>query len=321
VTHPETRRHTLGWIGTGRMGLPMATRLIEAGCDVAVFNRTRAKAEPLAALGARLVDAPAELADRDVVFTMVAGPEEYRQVTLGPQGLLSRPGAAPRVLVDCSTVSEEAALAVRAVAERVGTQVLAAPVSGNGKVVRAGLLSIVASGPPAAFETARPYLEALGRGVSYVGEGELARVVKLCHNVLLGIVIQGLTEVTVLAEKSGVPRHAFLDFINRSVLGSLFTRYKTPALVHLDYTPAFTTRLLRKDLELGLQIGRAREVPLPLAALVRETLQSLIGHGYGEADFAALLTLHAQAAGLELKPEPVEVGDGLEALEPDAARA
>ena len=141
--------------------------------------------------------------------------------------------------------------------------------------------------------------------------GELARIVKICHNVFLGIVIQSLAELTVLAEKTGVPRHAFLDFINKSVMGSAFTRYKTPALVNLDFTPTFTSVLLRKDMDLGLAAARAQDVPMPLAAAAREAIQSLVGNGYRDEDFARLITLQARNSGLDLQPENVAVDDGL----------
>ena len=116
-----------------------------------------------------------------------------------------------------------------------GIDYLAAPVSGNAKVIKAGRLSFVCSGPRETFDAASPYLKLIGPAASYVGEGELARIVKICHNVFLGVVTQSLAEVTVLAEKAGVPRHAFLDFMNQSVMGSTFTRYKTPAFVNLDF--------------------------------------------------------------------------------------
>ena len=292
------------------MGYAMAARLLKAGCDLAVYNRTRAKAEPLAELGAAIVGAPADLADRDIVFTMVAGPEDLKGVILGERGVFAG-GGTPKLLIDCSSVSEEASATVRAAAAEHGTEMLAAPVSGNAKVVKAGKLSIVASGPQASFDMARPYLAALGEGVSYVGEDELARMVKICHNMLLGVVTQMLAEITVLAEKGGVPRHAFLDFINKSVMGSRFTRYKTPAIVNLDYTPTFTPILLRKDLDLGLQAGRALDVPLPVTATTREIVQQLIGNGYRDCDFVTLLELQARNAGLTLEPENLEVGDGL----------
>jgi 3-hydroxyisobutyrate dehydrogenase-like beta-hydroxyacid dehydrogenase len=303
--------HRLGWIGTGRMGFPMAQRLAKAGCDIAVWNRTRAKAEPLAAAGATVVDAPSALADRDIVFTMVSTSHDLEEVVGGAHGLLSHAGRAPKVLVDCSTVSADASAAVRAAMARAGGAMLAAPVSGNAKVVKAGRLSIVASGPAGAYDLARPYLAAVGDGVSYVGEGELARVVKICHNVLLGVVSQSLAEITVLAERAGVPRHAFLDFINKSVMGSTFTRYKTPAIVRLDFTTTFTPVLLRKDLDLGLAAAHELGVPMPLAAATREIVQALVGAGYADQDFIRLLTLEARGAGIELAPEHVDVSDGL----------
>lgn len=302
---------TIGWIGAGRMGSAMAARLLAAGLDVAVYNRTRAKAEPLAALRARLAEAPSDLADRDMVFTNLSSSDVFVDMVCGPNGLLSRKGKAPRLLVDFSTVSAEASAEVRKALAQRGAVMLDAPVSGNAKVVEAGKLSIVASGDAGAFEMARPYLHLMAKAATYVGEGEAARIVKICHNVFLGVVAQSLAEVTILAERGGVSRHAFLDFINNSVMGSMFTRYKAPAYVNLDFKPTFTPVLLRKDLDLGLAAGRAMEVPLPLAAQVREILQSMIGQGYGDCDFAALLEVEAKAAGLRLEPENVDVDPGI----------
>jgi 3-hydroxyisobutyrate dehydrogenase-like beta-hydroxyacid dehydrogenase len=312
MTDTSLKKHSIGWIGTGRMGFSMAARLLKKGCDVAVYNRTRRKAEPLIPLGAEVVDHPADLAERDLVFTMVSASPDLLAVLTGPKGLLTRAATAPKIVIDCSTVSEQASAEARTAAAAARAAFLAAPVSGNAKVVKAGRLSLVVSGERAAFDEALPYLESLGQGVSYVGAGELARIVKICHNVFLGTMIQSLVEMTVLAEKAGVPRYAFLDFINKSVLGSAFTRYKTPALVNLDFTPTFTPVLLRKDLDLGLAAARQFDVPLPLAAVVRETLQTLIGHGYVDQDFATLIALEAKGAGLELKSENAPLSDGLE---------
>jgi 3-hydroxyisobutyrate dehydrogenase len=303
--------HKLGWIGTGRMGFAMAARVAKAGGTVAAYNRTRAKAEPLTEYGATIVDKPVDLADREIVFVMVSASEDLLSVTLGKDGVLSRPDRAPKILVDCSTVSQEASAELREAAAKLGTQLLAAPVSGNAKVVKAGKLSVVASGPREAYDTVLPYLECLGRGASYVGEGDVSRIVKICHNVFLGAVIQSLVEITVLAEKAGVPRHAFLDFINKSVMGSLFTGYKAPSLVNLDMTPTFTPYLLRKDLELGLAAARALDVPMPLCAATKEVVQGLIGSGHVDDDFASLILLQAQLSGLDIKPENVKVEDGL----------
>ncbi len=300
----------IGWIGTGRMGFAMAKRLLQSGCDLAVYNRTRAKAEPLEALGARIVDRPADLADSDVVFTMVSGPADLLAVVAGEDGLLSSEGT-PKLLVDCSSVSEEGSNQVREALAMRGAAMLSSPVSGNAKVVTAGKLTLVASGPADAYSIAEPYLQALGSGVTYVGEGELARMVKICHNVLLGVVTQSLAEITVLAEKGGVPRHALLDFINDSVMGSMFTRYKSPAFVNLDWTPTFTPPLLRKDLDLGLAAGEALGVPMPVTKVTRDLVDDVIQSGETDRDFGILLEKQAQASGMDLQSENRDVDDGL----------
>ncbi len=305
------KAHKLGWIGTGRMGYKLAERLLEAGCDLSVYNRTRSKAEPLSSGGARLVDSPAELAGCDIVFSMVGGDDDFRAVTLGDTGVLSQEGAAPRVLVDSTTISAGMSAEVRAAGEKVGTELLAAPVSGNPEVVASGKLTLVVSGPREAFDLARPYLELLGAGSTYVGDADASRLAKICHNLMLGVVTQCMAEITVLAERGGLERSAFLEFLNKSVMGSVFTRYKTPAFVNLDYHPTFTPVLLRKDFDLGLAAARQLEVPMPLAALTHELVQSLIGRGYLDADFAVLLEQQAAASGLELEPEDVDVSDGL----------
>jgi 3-hydroxyisobutyrate dehydrogenase-like beta-hydroxyacid dehydrogenase len=304
------RQYRLGWIGTGRMGYAMAARLLRAGCQMTVYNRTRAKALPLQALGASIVDSPADLGACDIVFTSVSTSEDLTSVIGGPRGLLAGPKA-PRLLIDCSSVSEEASAQVRAEAGRRGMQMLAAPVSGNAKVVEAGKLTLVVSGPEDAYALALPFLEQLGTGVSYVGEGELARTVKICHNLLLGVVTQSLAEITLLAEKAGVRRSALLEFINNSVLGSVFTRYKSPAFVNLDFKPTFTLPLLRKDLDLGLYAGKKHAVSLPLVQLTRDIVQQVIDQGETERDFSVLLLHAAKAAGMELRAEDKAVADGL----------
>ena len=302
----------IGWIGTGRMGYAMAERLAKSGADVTVWNRTRAKAEPLEKYGAKIASTPSDLADCDIVFVMVAAVDDVFEVVSGPHGLMSGSGSAkPTMIVECSSISLEGSAELRARLTAHGIDYLAAPVSGNAKVIKAGRLSFVCSGPKAAFDAALPYLKLIAPAASYVGEGELARIVKICHNVYLGVVIQSLAEITILAQKAGVPRHAFLDFMNQSVMGSTFSRYKTPALVNLDFKVTFTPKLLRKDLDLGLSAAREFGVPMPLASLTRDLIQTLIGNGMDDEDFAKLIVLQANASGIELTPDNVPVSDGL----------
>ena len=300
----------LGWIGIGRMGYAMAERLAKSGADVTVWNRTHTKAEPLAAYGAKVAASLKELATCDVVFCMVSTWDDVKEVIAGPRGLLSGEKA-PKLVIECSSISPEGSAELRALLKARGVELLAAPVSGNAKVIKAGRLSFVCSGPKAAFDAALPYLRMIAPAAIYVGDGELARIVKICHNVFLGVVTQSLAEITVLAQKAGVPRHAFLDFMNQSVMGSMFSRYKTPAFVNLDFKVTFTPVLLRKDLDLGLDVARRCGVPMPLASITRDLVQTLIGRGMTDEDFAKLLVLQAEASGLKLEPENAAVNDGL----------
>ncbi len=307
----STAAPTIGWIGTGRMGYAMVTRLLEAGHKVSVYNRTRAKCEPLAGRGATIVDSIPELAGCDIVFSMVSASGDLLAVTTGPGGVLTQ-DVAPRILVDCSTVDVRASEQVRLAAGALGAGYLAAPVSGNAKVAKAGKLTMVASGPREVFDQVQGLLAVIAQAVTYAGEGDRARLVKLAHNIFLGVVTQSLAEITVLAEKAGVPRSAFLEFLNDSVMGSVFTRYKTPAFVNLDMTTTFTPVLLRKDFDLGLAAARRLEVPMPVASAASQAVQQAIGRGHGDTDFAVLLLEQAASSGLHLEPEDVAVSDALE---------
>jgi len=275
-----------------------------------VWNRTRAKAEDLTEHGAHIVDTVAALAVREVVFTMVSADADLEQVVLGEGGLLVQ-STVPQILVDSSTVSEATSKRIRDAATARGVAFLAAPVSGNAKVVKAGKLSVAVSGPEDAYLQVRPLLEHIGRSVTRVGDDEQARLVKLAHNIFLGVVTQSLAEIVVLAERGGVPRSAFMEFMNGSVMGSVFSGYKTPAIVNLDLKPTFTTELLRKDFDYGLAAGRALGVPLPVAATTYQLVQAAVGRGHGQEDFVALLIEQARSSGVELQAEDVDVSDGL----------
>jgi 3-hydroxyisobutyrate dehydrogenase len=311
----------IGWVGMGRMGFPMAEKLVDAGYDVRVWNRTRSKAEPLAEKGATLVGSPADLAGVDVLATMVSTGKDVEQIYFGAGGVLTG-DKTPGIFLDFSSIGVDNSADLRAQLAERGAEFVCSPVSGNGKCVKAGKLSSVVSGPKGAFDKVEDVIATIAlNGVSYVGEGELARFCKIAHNVMLGVVTQNLIEITLLAQKAGVPRRSFLDFMNNSVMGSIFTRYKTNALVNLDWTTTFTPELLRKDLDLGLAAGRDLEVPMPVTATMREALQAHFGaatlhddpEAYLQMDFAALLETAALAAGVALESEDNPYPTGLEA--------
>jgi len=315
----------IGWIGMGRMGFPMAERLVKAGYSLKVWNRTRSKAEPLEKAGAILVDSPADLSGVDVLATMVSTGRDVEELYFGEVGVLSG-GGVPKIFLDFSSIGVDQSAEIRSRLLEVGAQLVCCPVSGNGKCVKAGKLSAVASGPEDIFKQVEEIISKIAvMGVSYVGEGELARFCKIAHNVMLGVVTQNLAEITILAQKAGVPRQAFLDFMNNSVMGSVFTRYKTNAFINLDWTTTFTPALLRKDLDLGLAAGRELNVPMPVTATTREALQTHFGAAslkndpaaYLEEDFAAILETVALGAGIQLESENTPYPTGLEV--PEAA--
>ena len=290
----------------------MVKKLTAAGHSVKVWNRTRSKAEPLQAYGAVLVDHKADLADCDVVFTMVSTTDDLKEVLFGAGGLMTGT-TLPKVLIDSSSISQEGSEEIRHALAALGVGYLCTPVSGNAKVAKAGKLLLVASGPHDLYLALEPYLQAMARKTMWVGEGELARVWKIAHNTMFGVVIQNLCEITVLAEKAGIPRHLFLQSINDSVLGSMYTRYKTPVLSNLTFeNVTFTPKLLLKDMDLGMAAGKTYGVPMPAAAATRESVARMVGRGHDQVDFSILLQDLALDSGLTLTAEDVKLSDGLE---------
>jgi 3-hydroxyisobutyrate dehydrogenase-like beta-hydroxyacid dehydrogenase len=288
---------SFGWLGTGRIGTAMATRLLEGVGDLVVWNRTAAKCGPLIERGARQVTTLADLARQDVVFVCVTRSEDLIEVLCGEGGLLGHEDR-PRIVVDCSTASADASAQVRTAARDRGVGFLAAPVSGNPAMVREGAGALVVSGPRESYDELEGALRTIAPTVAYVGTGEESRLVKICHNLLLGLITQALSEVTSLAEKAGIAPAGFLHFIDGSVLGSPFIHHKGRAIAARDYEPTFTTRNLRKDFELGVGAAREHEVPMPLTAATQQLIQTAIGRGFGEVDYVALYELQAAGAGL-----------------------
>jgi len=267
------------------MGSAFAERLLGAGYNLAVHNRSREKADPLVALGATVAGSVGELAAGvDAVLTSLSDDDALEAVSTAVLAAV-RPGT---LLVDMSTVSPGASARVAARAEDAAIPYVRAPVSGNPSVVRAGNLSLIVSGPRDAFERAEPLLRAIGPTIHYVGEREQARIVKLAINLVIAGLAQLMAESLVLAEASGVSRAALLATLGDSAAGAPFVKYKTDPLLRDDYSATFTTSLMEKDIDLVLEAADAAGVRLPLVDEMKVILRSTIEAGYGDDDFMAL---------------------------------
>jgi 3-hydroxyisobutyrate dehydrogenase-like beta-hydroxyacid dehydrogenase len=292
----------IGWVGLGKMGLPMARNVLSAGYPLAVFNRSPDKARILADEGAQAVGSLAALAGGvDIVVSMIADDPALRDVTVGPDGLYARlaPGA---IHIDMSTVSPSASSEVAASAAGKGIRYLRAPVSGSTALAAAATLTIIASGDRVAFDQALPLLRVLGRTVHYVGPGEQARFLKLSINMMVGITAAMIGEALVLGETGEIDWRQSIDIINDSAVASPVLGYKKKMLQERDFRPAFTLSQMVKDFDLMIDTARRANLPLPLTAMVRNFMGAMIANGKGEEDFFAYVTFMEELAGITPPP-------------------
>jgi 3-hydroxyisobutyrate dehydrogenase-like beta-hydroxyacid dehydrogenase len=267
------------------MGSAIAERLLAAGHELVVHNRTRAKAEPLAQRGATVAATPEELAEGvEVVLTSLSDDSAFEAVA---ERVVAAAGDGA-VLVDLSTVSPAASARVAALADDASIEYLRAPVSGNPSVVRAGNLSFMVSGPRETLERVEPVLLAIGPTIHHVGAGEQARIVKLAINLMVAGIAELMGEALVLGEAAGVSRESLLEVMGSSAAGAPFVKYKTEPLLRDDYSATFTTLLMEKDVDLILEVAGDAGVELPLARELRSLLQAAIEAGYADDDFMAL---------------------------------
>jgi 3-hydroxyisobutyrate dehydrogenase-like beta-hydroxyacid dehydrogenase len=282
-------------IGLGNMGTAFAERLLDGGYDLLVYNRTAAKADPLAARGAAVADTAEELAERvDVVLTSLPNDEALESVAEEVVGAMRPYG----VLVDMSTVSPGASARVAGLAEEASVAYLRAPVSGNPTVVRSGNLSFIVSGPREALDRVEPVLETIGPTVRYVGDAEQARIVKLALNLMIAGLAQLMSEALVLAEASDVSRQDLLETMGSSAVGAPFVKYKTEPLLHDDFSATFTTALMEKDIDLILDAAKQAGLELPVAQEMKSLLRATAEAGYADDDFMALY-LRQRSASLD----------------------
>jgi 3-hydroxyisobutyrate dehydrogenase-like beta-hydroxyacid dehydrogenase len=276
-------------LGLGRMGAPIARRLLDAGVPLTVWNRSPDRAAPLATTGARLGASPADAArDADVVITMLADPAAVEAVLHGDHGALGaiRPGT---LLIDCSTVGPDDARATARIAASRGVRFIDAPVLGSVGQATNGELVALAGGDEDDVARARPVLERFAKRVVRVGPVGSASALKLVMNLLVGGFAELLSEAIVLADGAGVPRDVFRETLMSSVLASPFVGYKAPQLLDQNFAPLFSTALLLKDLNLALHLADDANVSLPATRVIRDLYARSASAGRGGLDFSAVI--------------------------------
>jgi len=291
---------TIGFIGLGQMGLPMAANLIRAGYGLRVWNRTGEKAEELIELGAEVAAEPADTAEQGgIVITMLSDDPVLDEVATSGDRLVQRLGAGG-IHLSMSTVSPAASRRIAGHHERSGVSYVAAPVFGRPQAAAAGKLWICASGPEKARTAVRPILSAMGQGVFEFGDDPgAANVAKLAGNLLIGAATEALGEAIAFAEKSGVDAGQVIGMMTQTLFAcSLYQNYAPVMLERRFDPPGFRMILGLKDLGLILGLARESRVPVPIANLVHDRLLSGIAKGRGELDFTALTLGAAEDAGL-----------------------
>lgn len=288
----------LGYVGLGVMGKAIVRRLLDAGHGVTVWNRTREKAEPLLAAGARWADSPREVAEgSEIVFTMVTNTAAVRAVTDGEDGILAALGPG-KIYVDMSTASPANARELAKEVAATGAQMLDSPVSGTSITVEQGKASLMVGGTADAFERARPVLEAIGPRVIHVGPSGSAVTMKIAVNLSLAVQMLAFSEGVLLAEKTGISREKAVEVMLASVIASPMVAYRGPLVLGHPEEVWFDCHMMQKDMTLALELGRELEVPLPTTAVTNELLSAANGMGIGEHDFAVLFDVLAAMSGV-----------------------
>jgi 3-hydroxyisobutyrate dehydrogenase-like beta-hydroxyacid dehydrogenase len=289
----------LGFVGLGVMGTSIVRRLLAAEHDVTVWNRTRDKAEPLLEAGASWADSPRQVAERGaIVFTMVTNTAAVQAVAEGDDGILAglEPG---KVYVDMSTASPANTRALADKVAAVGADMLDSPVSGTSLTVDEGKASLMVGGDADVVERVRPVLEAIGPRVIHVGPNGAAVTMKIAVNLSLAVQMLAFSEGVLLAEKSGIPREKAVEVMLASVIASPMVAYRGPLVLGHPEEIWFDCRMMQKDLNLALELGRQLEVPLPTTAVTNELLTAANGMGIGERDFAVLFDVLAAMSGVD----------------------
>ena len=290
---------TIGFIGLGKMGHPMALNLIKGGHEVIVYNRSKQKTQAHADAGGRVAESIAELsAASDIVITMISDDDALHGVALGDDGVIANM-AEGGIFIDMSTVSPAVSIKVGDATRQKNIAYLRSPV--NGSVVQAagGILVILSSGPRASFDFIHPLFEIMGDRIFYLGEEEQARYLKLAINTMIGISSSMMGEALAFGEAGGLDWDTMIEVIASSAVGSPVVNYKVEALKNRDFTPAFTASQMAKDFDLALDTAKNNHIPMPITSSVRQHWSAMIGTGRGDQDFFAYVEMLEDMAGLK----------------------
>ncbi len=294
-----TTKPTIGWIGAGRMGVAMAGFILKAGYPLTVYSRTAASRGKLVALGAKEAASVAECTSAsDIVFSCISDDAALREVALGLKGVLAN-AKAGAIFADTSTVSSEVSAEVSRAAQERGVPYLRLPISGNAASAIKGEVTVMVSGPEASWATVKPVVETFSKAQLYLGGAEEARVMKLVVNSMVVTMAQGMAEALTLGRKAGLDWNTMLDTLGQSTLSSPWLRAKVGLMKARDFSPTMTSRLIMKDIDLILSAAKHNEVPMPLTSATRQLIQALVGEGYADEDYMALIKLAEKQSGVK----------------------
>jgi len=292
---------SVGFIGLGIMGQPMALNLLQAGFKLRVYNRTAGKAAPLEQAGAAVAISPAEAArDADFVVIIVSDSAAVEEVTLGKGGLLETVRAGT-IVIDSSTISPAVSRKMACQAAGKGASWLDAAVTGSKHGAEKGELTFMVGGDRETFERALPVLKVLGKKHIYCGQHGLGLAAKLAQNTIQATMVEVFCEGFVLATKAGVPPQTMLEIIQSSMARANLTDFKAPFIFQGDFTPYFPLKLMHKDLELAMEAAYAQNVPMPTLASVKEVYSAAKAQGKGDLDYAAVITFLEELAGVKVR--------------------
>jgi 3-hydroxyisobutyrate dehydrogenase-like beta-hydroxyacid dehydrogenase len=289
----------VGWVGAGKMGLPMLNHLLKAGHPVHVYDPNAVQVQVALSLGATAATSPADAAAGDVAFTFSSLPHDdaFLQAALAHDGVIAK---APRgsIYVDTSTVSPTASALVAKAAAKAGVRYLRATVSGNNGVAQAGQLTVMVSGPKDAYDEALPLLKQFGVKHFHVGLAEEARLMKLVINLMISVSAGMMAEALTLGRSGGLDWQQMLEVMESSAVASPMVKYKTPALKVRDFTSTMSAIAQIKDIDLILDAAKGNGVPMALTGALRQMYQSMISRGGGEEDYIAIVKHVEHSAGL-----------------------